>query len=76
MLGRAAPDPHNGRGRLSPLFAEWMLGLDEGWVTGVAGLPTGAQFTALGNCVVPQQAAFALRWLWARMVSGLAHDDA
>jgi DNA (cytosine-5)-methyltransferase 1 len=68
VLGRSAPNPHNERGKLSPAFAEWMLGLDEGWVTGVAGVPATAQFAALGNAVVPAQAAFALRWLWDRCV--------
>ncbi|EMF31116.1 C-5 cytosine-specific DNA methylase [Streptomyces gancidicus BKS 13-15] len=35
-------------------------------MTGVPGLPRSAQLKALGNGVVPQQAAQALRMLWAR----------
>jgi hypothetical protein len=48
---------------LSPVFCEWMMGLAEGWVTGVPGLSRKAQVHALGNGVVPQQAELALRWL-------------
>ena len=64
--GRAAPFPaergRTGNFRLSPAFAEWMFGIT-GWVTGVAGLPYYAQVRALGNGVVPAQAAAALRLL-------------
>lgn len=38
---------------------EWMQGLPEGWVTDVPGLSRNAQLKALGNGVVPQQAALA-----------------
>jgi DNA (cytosine-5)-methyltransferase 1 len=66
ILGRRAPRPtepgRNGRERLSPVFVEWMQGLDEGWVTDVD-IPRNAQLAALGNGVVPQQAALALRTL-------------
>jgi len=40
-----------------------MMGLPAGWVTAVPGLPRNAQLKALGNGVVPQQAALALRLL-------------
>jgi DNA (cytosine-5)-methyltransferase 1 len=40
-----------------------MQGLPVGHVTSVPGLPRGAQLKALGNGVVPQQAAAALRLL-------------
>ncbi|MFE2931090.1 hypothetical protein [Streptomyces sp. NPDC059278] len=40
-----------------------MQGLDAGWVTATPGLGRPAQLTALGNGVVPQQAAHALQWL-------------
>jgi DNA (cytosine-5)-methyltransferase 1 len=40
-----------------------MQGLPEGWVTDVPGLSRNAQLKALGNGVVPQQAAMALRIL-------------
>jgi DNA (cytosine-5)-methyltransferase 1 len=49
--------------QLSPRFVEWMMGLPEGWVTDVPGLPRNAQLKALGNGVVPQQAYAALQLL-------------
>lgn len=67
VLGRPAPRPTDALGRLAPAFVEWMQGLDAGHVTGVPGLPRGAQLKALGNGVVPQQAVAALRLLLARM---------
>lgn len=42
------------------------MGLPEGWVTDVPGLSRNAQLKALGNGVVPQQAAMALRLLLER----------
>lgn len=74
VLGRPAPSPVDDRGRLSPWFVEWMMGLPEGHVCGIPA-PEGmtaagvrnAQLKALGNGVVPQQAAFALRLLLARV---------
>lgn len=66
VTGRPAPRPTEpGRAgeRLSPRFVEWMMGLPAGWVTDVPGLPRNAQLKALGNGVVPQQAALALRLL-------------
>lgn len=42
------------------------MGLPEGWVTDVPGLSRNAQLKALGNGVVPQQAAMALRLLLDR----------
>jgi DNA (cytosine-5)-methyltransferase 1 len=69
VLGRPAPRPTEpGRTgeRLSPRFVEWMMGLPEGWVTDVPGLSRNAQLKALGNGVVPQQAAMALQLLLGR----------
>ena len=66
VTGRPAPRPTEpGRTgeRLSPRFVEWMMGLPAGWVTDVPGLTRNAQLKALGNGVVPQQAAAALRLL-------------
>lgn len=61
--GRPAPPPtdtsRTGRPRLSSRFVEWMMGLPEGWVTGV-GLSRSLELRALGNGVVPLQAAIAL----------------
>lgn len=73
VLGRPAPrptEPGKTAERLSPAFVEWLMGLPEGWVTDVPGLSRNAQLKALGNGVVPQQAALALRLLLGR--SGLA----
>ncbi|MFD9334261.1 hypothetical protein ACFWBF_07550 [Streptomyces sp. NPDC060028] len=50
-------------GRLNPAFVEWLMGLPAGHVTDVPGLSRTAQLKALGNGVVPQQAAHALRSL-------------
>jgi DNA (cytosine-5)-methyltransferase 1 len=65
-IGRQAPRPTEpGRTgqRLSPAFVEWMQGLPPGWVTDVPGLSRNQMLKALGNGVVPQQAAHALRVL-------------
>lgn len=67
VLGRPAPKPTEATGRdgqqqLSARFTEWMMGLDEGWITGVD-LTRAEALKACGNGVVPQQAALALRLL-------------
>ena len=65
IIGRAAPDPTEPgkkRPRLSSRFVEWLMGLDDGHVTGV-GLTRNQELKALGNGVVPQQGAAALRHL-------------
>ena len=66
-LGRPSPLPTNpdgkdGAHRLSSKFTEWMMGLPEGWITGV-GLKRNDELKACGNGVVPQQAELALRIL-------------
>ena len=63
---RPAPRPTDDRGRLDAPFVEWLMGLPAGHVTGVPGLSRAAQLKALGNGVVPQQAAAALRLLLSR----------
>jgi DNA (cytosine-5)-methyltransferase 1 len=64
-MGRPAPAPtepgKNGE-RLSPRFVEWLVGLTDGWVTD-AGIPRNAQLKCLGNIAMPQQAAYAIRYL-------------
>jgi DNA (cytosine-5)-methyltransferase 1 len=70
IIGRPAPPPtepgKDGRPRLSPALVEWMMGLPAGHVTDPAiGLTRAQQLKALGNGVVPQQAALALRMLRA-----------
>lgn len=64
--GRAAPWATDARGRLSPAFVEWLMGLPAGHVTAVPDLTRTQQLKALGNGVVPAQAAAALRLLLAR----------
>jgi hypothetical protein len=65
-LGCRAPAPAERvpgqRLRLAAAFAEWLMGVP-GWVTGVTGIPRTAQLRVIGNGVVPQQAAAALRLL-------------
>lgn len=67
IVGRPAPHPERSRGRngqprVSPVFVEWMMGLPEGHVTG-HGLKESDELKMLGNGVVPQQAALALKLL-------------
>ena len=66
VTGRRAPWAVDDRNRLSPVFVEWLMGLSAGWVTDVPGLSRNAQLKALGNGVVPRQAAAALRLLHER----------
>ena len=67
VLGRPSPDPtepnKNGKPRLNARFAEFMMGLPEGWVTDVPGLSRAEQLKAIGNGVVPHQAVAALHAL-------------
>jgi len=70
VTGRPAPAPtepgRTGNPRLAPRFVEWMMGLPDGHVTDPAiGISRNDQLKALGNGVVPQQAALALRHLLA-----------
>jgi hypothetical protein len=66
-LTRPAPPPtqpsKKGTPQLSPRFSEWMMGLPDGWVTGVPGITRNEALKAIGNGVCPQQAATALRFL-------------
>jgi len=80
-LGRPAPlptkpDGKDGGHRLSSKFTEWMMGLPEGWVTGV-GLTRNEELKACGNGVVPQQAELALRLLLANsdLVKENTHEN-
>jgi DNA (cytosine-5)-methyltransferase 1 len=74
-FGCVAPSPLNERGRLSPRFVEWMMGLPAGWVTDVPDIPTNAQLKALGNGVIPRQGAAAFRILAERMTAGVIPAD-
>jgi DNA (cytosine-5)-methyltransferase 1 len=67
ITDRVAPQPIaqvGNKGIVNPVFVEWMMGLPEGWVTG-HGLSASQELKMLGNGVVPQQAALALRLLGA-----------
>lgn len=63
-LGRPAPEPtqtsKKGNPQLSARFVEWLMGLPDGWVTDVPDITRNQALKALGNGVVPQQAAAAL----------------
>lgn len=67
VIDRPAPAPADlssgGKAQLSPKFTEWLMGLQEGWVTG-NGLTRSQELQALGNGVVPQQAAVALHEMY------------
>ena len=70
-FGRPAPDPTEpgpkGNPRLSARFCEWMMMLPAGWVTDVPGVTRNQALKALGNGVVPAQAAAALRLMLDRI---------
>ncbi|MFE9340838.1 DNA cytosine methyltransferase [Streptomyces sp. NPDC007063] len=66
VSGQPAPRPTDDRGRLTPALVEWMMGLPPGHVTDVPGLSRPAQLKALGNGVVPPQAAHAVLYLLHR----------
>lgn len=77
VAGRVAPVPtelgRTGQPRLSPRFVEWLMGLPGGHVTDPAiGLTRNQQLKALGNGVVPQQGAAALRMLLERASASVA----
>ena len=68
QVTRPAPAPTElntkGKPRLNAAFAEWMMGLPDGWVTGPEiGLTRAQQLKAIGNGVCPQQAREGLERL-------------
>jgi DNA (cytosine-5)-methyltransferase 1 len=71
VIGRPAPEPtqtsSKGNPQLSARFVEWLMGLPAGWVTDVPGITRNEALKALGNGVVPAQAAEALRVMLTRM---------
>jgi DNA (cytosine-5)-methyltransferase 1 len=75
ILGRPAPEPTEpgvrGNRRLTPLFVEWLMGLPEGWVTGL-GLPRAQQLKILGNGVVTRQAVEGYRRLLCADLEAMA----
>lgn len=66
-----APAPtkpgRNGRPKLNPEFASWMMGAPTGWITDVPGVTDNEALKMAGNGVVPQQAAAAIRWCLAHL---------
>jgi len=78
--GRPAPCPTEpgarGKRRLNPAFSEWMIGAPAGHITAVPGLSRNDQLRAIGNGVVWQQGAHALRLLHGRAVHSLADRQA
>lgn len=76
VTGRQAPEPtepgDRGNRRLNPAFSEWMMGVPAGHVTAVPGLSRDDQLRAIGNGVVWQQGAHALRVLHQRATADLA----
>lgn len=69
VASRPVPDPtepgRDGKPRLSARFPEWMMGLPDGWVTDVPEIKRAEALKAIGNGVVPQQAAEATRRIFA-----------
>jgi DNA (cytosine-5)-methyltransferase 1 len=74
-LGRPAPAPtdagRTGNRRITPAFTEWLMGLDEGWVTDVD-IPRAKQQIALGNGVIPRQAVEGYRRLLCSDLDAMA----
>lgn len=75
ILDRPAPSPTelgvNGNRRITPAFMEWLMGLDEGWVTDVD-IPRAKQLIALGNGVIPRQAVEGYRRLLTADLDAMA----
>ncbi|MFD9020788.1 DNA (cytosine-5-)-methyltransferase, partial [Streptomyces sp. NPDC059570] len=67
ITGYPAPAPTEigprGGIRVTAPFAEWLMGLEPGWVTGVPGLNRRDHLKAIGNGVCPAQAFTAYRHL-------------
>lgn len=64
VVGRSAPPPLGKNGQLSAELVEWMMGYDEGWTALLARKP---RIKALGNSIVPQQAAAA----WGHLMASI-----
>lgn len=66
-----APAPtkpgRNGRPKLNPAFAEWLMGAPPGWITDVPGVTDNEALRMAGNGVVRQQAVAAMRLMLNRM---------
>lgn len=75
VTGRPTPLPTEpgtrGNRRLTPAFVEWLMGCDEGWVTGLD-LPRAQQLKILGNGVVTRQAVEGYRRLLTADLEAMA----
>ncbi|MEV6908095.1 DNA cytosine methyltransferase [Amycolatopsis sp. NPDC051071] len=73
VLGRVAPVPsfetERGTYLLTAPFVEWLMGLAPGYVADMPGLSRAQKLRLLGNGVVPQQAALAVRLLLPQLAS-------
>lgn len=68
VLRRPAPPPVVDD-RANARFIEWSMGVPEGWITDTPGISRAEMIELAGNGVVPQQAEFAIRALWSRLIS-------
>jgi len=62
ISGHPVPSPVDDKDRLAPIFMEWMLGFEPGYLTDVITTRTHA-LRLLGNAVAPPQGALALQLL-------------
>lgn len=82
VLGRKSPAPtipdgKNGRHRLNPRFAEWLMGASDGWISSPdIGLTRNQILKAGGNGVVTLQALLALSVAWPRVVESIELERA
>lgn len=77
IIGHAAPEPtmisqRTGKPQLAPPFVEWMMGVSAGHVTEVPGLTRNEMLSLLGDGVVPQQGAYAYRFMLEHLAERLA----
>lgn len=79
VTGRPAPPATQqwpgGQLVLSPTFVEWLMGLDDGFVTRAPRVTRNDALRVLGNGVVPLQAARAVRILLPRLAALLRLDS-
>lgn len=75
VLGLPAPYPAargpRGGVKVAPAFGEWLMGLPAGWISKVPGLSINEQLKLVGNGVVPQQAEYAIRYLYDALMNAV-----
>lgn len=72
IIGWWPPAARDHKHRLTPRFAEWMQGLEPGWITDTPGISRKGALRAAGNGVNPWQALYGLQALEADSVDGRA----